>query len=218
MNRAKAAFAKLYPTIAPLYNESDRVYHNIQHVKDLIRNINELDKYVDPLVLQNISESEYVSMFIAALGHDAYYDAKLGSPVNEQISLGITLSAMRDIDMDLIRQNERDTICDCIQWSAFHSEKDNLSTKNPALLVFLDLDLLGFSEEDYSDYKRNTDKIVQEFMNYGYKRNDILKGRKAFLENLVNNRNGKIYRVLKPKYNVRAMKNITREISDLSFV
>ena len=211
---AKAAFAALYPKISPLYGEFGRVYHDIRHVKELVYQFSRLQIHMSPEYLEKIGSDDMTVWLVAALGHDAYYDPMLGSPINEQLSLGITVDAIQIANLEhIIGDDTLVKICQCIEASADHltfREHLPFTTK-----VFLDMDMIGFANPDYGKYTQNSNKVMTEYEWAGFNAKEIRAGRLSFLTNLLDSRKGQFYYTLKPEYSDRAFQNIRKEIEEI---
>jgi len=73
-------------TILSMWNESHRSYHNLNHLNDLINQINETKS--------NYSQKEYEKLMLTALFHDIIYDTKSGN--NEEDSANFLMECAID--------------------------------------------------------------------------------------------------------------------------
>ena len=138
-------------TILSMWNESHRSYHNLNHLNDLISQINEnKSKY---------SEKEYEKLILTALFHDVVYDP--ASQTNEEDSANFLIECTVDktnIDILDVKQMILDT--------KTHNSTTNLSesfNKYDMNIVERDFDQLlewerGISEE-YSIYSKEEYKM-----------------------------------------------------------
>lgn len=147
-------------TLLAMWNESHRHYHNLNHLNDLIEQINESKaKY---------SESEYEKLMIAALFHDCVYDPM--SNDNEEKSAEFFESCAQDrsnSDIQEIKQMILDT--------KTHQSTTSLSEK------FNQLDM-SIVESDFEKLLEWEEGIREEYKAYC----DMYKeGRLKFLESLL---------------------------------
>ena len=138
-------------TILSMWNESHRSYHNLNHLNDLISQINEnKSKY---------SEKEYEKLILTALFHDIVYDPT--SQTNEEDSANFLIECVVDkknSDILDVKQMILDT--------KTHNSTTNLSesfNKYDMNIVERDFDQLlewerGISEE-YSIYSKEEYKM-----------------------------------------------------------
>ena len=138
-------------TILSMWNESHRSYHNLNHLNDLISQINEnKSKY---------SEKEYDKLILTALFHDIVYDPT--SQTNEEDSANFLIECVVDkknSDILDVKQMILDT--------KTHNSTTNLSesfNKYDMNIVERDFDQLlewerGISEE-YSIYSKEEYKM-----------------------------------------------------------
>ena len=138
-------------TILSMWNESHRSYHNLNHLNDLISQINEnKSKY---------SEKEYEKLILTALFHDVVYDT--ASKTNEEDSANFLIECAVDkknSDILDVKQMILDT--------KTHNSTTNLSesfNKYDMNIVERDFDQLlewerGISEE-YSIYSKEEYKM-----------------------------------------------------------
>ena len=138
-------------TILSMWNESHRSYHNLNHLNDLINQINEnKSKY---------SEKEYEKLILTALFHDVVYDP--ASQTNEEDSANFLIECVVDkknSDILDVKQMILDT--------KTHNSTTNLSesfNKYDMNIVERDFDQLlewerGISEE-YSIYPKEEYKM-----------------------------------------------------------
>ena len=147
-------------TLLAMWNESHRHYHNLDHLNDLINQINEnKSKY---------SQKEYEKLIIASLFHDCIYEPSKND--NEEKSAQFFESCVvdkSDRDMQEIKQIILDT--------KTHQATIQLSEK------FNQLDM-SIVERDFDQLLKWERGIKEEFKVYGEKYKD---GRLKFLESLL---------------------------------
>ena len=160
-------------TILSMWNESHRSYHNLNHLNDLISQINEnKSKY---------SEKEYEKLILTALFHDVVYDP--ASQTNEEDSANFLIECAVDkknSDILDVKQMILDT--------KTHDSTTNLSesfNKYDMNIVERDFDQLlewerGISEE-YSiypkeEYKEGRLKFLESLLDkYTHNTENLLK-------------------------------------------
>lgn len=79
-------------TILTMWNESHRSYHNLDHLNDLISQINENKS--------NFSEKEYEKLMLVAIFHDVVYDPS--SQTNEEDSVKFLMECSVDANKDIL--------------------------------------------------------------------------------------------------------------------
>ena len=148
-------------TVLAMWNESHRSYHNLNHLNDLISQINENKS--------KFSEKEYEKLMLAAIFHDCVYDPMKSD--NEEKSADFFIECCSDksnSDVLEVKQMILDT--------KTHQATTNLSE--------------SFNNYDMSIVERDFDKllewengIAEEFKAYG---EQYKEGRLKFLESLLN--------------------------------
>lgn len=150
-------------TLLSMWNESHRHYHNLNHLNDLINQINEnKSKY---------SEKEYEKLMITALFHDIVYDPT--SSTNEEDSANFLMECVSDKsnkDILEVKQMILDT--------KTHNSTTSLSES------FNNYDM-SIVERDFDQLLEWENGISQEYSKYD---RDIYKsGRVKFLESVMDN-------------------------------
>lgn len=148
-------------TILSMWNESHRSYHNLNHLNDLISQINEnKSKY---------SEKEYDKLILTALFHDVVYDPT--SQTNEEDSANFLIECVVDktnSDILDIKQMILDT--------KTHNSTTNLSES------FNNYDM-NIVERDFDQLLEWENGISEEFSVYS--KEEYKLGRLKFLESLL---------------------------------
>lgn len=148
-------------TILSMWNESHRYYHNLNHLNDLINQINEnKSKY---------SNKEYEKLMLAAIFHDCVYDPM--SSTNEEDSANLFIECCLDkknSDVLEVKQMILDT--------KTHEATTNLSE--------------SFNNYDMSIVERDFDQLLDwekgiSFEYSGYGKDAYKGGRLKFLESLL---------------------------------
>jgi len=147
-------------TLLSMWNESHRHYHNLNHLNDLIDQINE-NKAV-------YSEKEYEKLLITALFHDCVYDPMKQD--NEEKSADFFLECCQDKE-NKDNQDIKQMILDT------KTHKANI----PLSETFNKFDM-SIVERDFNQLLEWENGIHSEFQPYG----DLYKeGRLKFLESLL---------------------------------
>ena len=150
-----------YNILLSMWNESHRHYHNLNHLNDLIEQINESkSKY---------SEKEYEKLMLTALFHDCVYDPM--SSTNEEDSANFLMECVVDksnSDVLEVKQMILDT--------KTHQSTTNLSEK------FNHYDM-SIVEKDFDQLLEWENGISEEFS--VYTKDEYKVGRLKFLESLL---------------------------------
>jgi pantetheine-phosphate adenylyltransferase len=146
-------------TLLAMWNESHRYYHNLNHLNDLISQINEnKSKY---------SEKEYEKLILTALFHDSIYDPM--SNDNEEKSAQFFESCLQE------KNSDTDEIKQMILDTKTHTSTTPLSEK------FNQLDM-SIVESDFDKLVQWEEGISEEYKSYG---EEYKEGRLKFLESLL---------------------------------
>ena len=137
--------------ILKCYSEPHRYWHTIDHLLDIIREINKLYKN------KRINKREYNILIISAIFHDIVYDPKRKD--NEDKSVGFMLSKCNGtpiIDENIV-SSDISRVSSIILNTKYHISKDNLSKKfNKIDTNILNLDfktMLEWENGIYLEYK-----------------------------------------------------------------
>ena len=148
-------------TILAMWNESHRSYHNLNHLNDLISQINENKS--------NFSEKEYEKLMLTALFHDVVYDPS--SSTNEENSANFLMECAVDktnSDILDVKQMILDT--------KTHNSTTNLSES------FNNYDM-NIVERDFDQLLEWEKGISEEYS--VYPKEKYKEGRLKFLESLL---------------------------------
>lgn len=148
-------------TLLDMWNESQRHYHNLNHLTSLIDDINESYK-------TKILDKEYEKLILTSLFHDIVYDPMKTD--NEERSAEFFIESCLDKDNPDILE-----IKQAILDTKTHQATNTLSEK------FNKLDM-SIVEKDYDDLVKWEEGIYQEFKFHGKK---YKEGRLQFLESLL---------------------------------
>lgn len=200
---------KYIPLLSPMYNESHRFYHSIKHVHGLTKLIksNFYKSLVKPEIKFSILSSEdKLNNFLMTVAwfHDCYYDPYLGSPINEELSATI-FNSLTESDCTLSEDN-RELITDTIMFTSKHLD-DLVRSPQPFTpinesLLFMDLDMYGFS--DFDEFTYGNRLIEQEY--YKTSKAEFKKSRIKFFELLLNK--PRIYYTFNDEVEYAARENI----------
>ena len=148
-------------TVLAMWNESHRSYHNLNHLNDLISQINENKS--------KFSEKEYEKLMLAAIFHDVVYDP--ASQTNEEDSAKFLMEYAIDKTNKDILDVEK-----IILDTKTHKSTTNLSE--------------SFNNYDMNIVERDYDQLVDwengiEFEYSFYSKEQYKEGRLKFLESLL---------------------------------
>jgi len=148
-------------TILSMWNESHRSYHNLNHLNDLISQINENKS--------KFSEKEYEKLMLSAIFHDIVYDPS--SSTNEEDSANFLMECVVDKSSEDILE-VRQMILD----TKTHNSTTNLSES------FNNYDM-NIVERDFDQLLDWEKGISEEFS--VYPKEQYKEGRLNFLESLL---------------------------------
>jgi len=148
-------------TVLSMWNESHRSYHNLNHLNDLISQINENKS--------NFSEKEYEKLMLTAVFHDVVYDP--ASQTNEEDSVKFLMKCVVD-------KNNKDIldVRKMILDTKTHESTTNLSES------FNNYDM-NIVERDFDQLLDWEKGISEEFS--VYPKAQYKEGRLKFLESLL---------------------------------
>lgn len=147
-------------TLLAMWNESHRAYHTLNHLNDLISQINENKS--------NYTDKEYEKLIITALFHDCVYDPMKSD--NEEKSAEFFESCCidkNDSDIQEIKQMIIDT--------------KNHQSATPLSRYFIRYDM-SIVERDFDKLLEWEKGIYEEYKSYG---DSYKEGRLKFLESLL---------------------------------
>ncbi|MEM7162508.1 MAG: hypothetical protein AAF487_08735 [Bacteroidota bacterium] len=179
--------------IEKAYSESDRYYHNLQHLEHMFLEFE--------LIQEKVCNKDV--MLFALFYHDLIYDAKRQD--NEEAS---AIKAMECLTQMLIPKKIKETCSSYILATKSHAISDN-----EELNIFLDLDLSVFGE-DWERYKTFSENIRKEYAYY----NDVLynQGRIKVLTHFLTKESIFKTEKFKDRLEEQARSNMERELQDLS--
>lgn len=183
--------------LVTLYGEPHRHYHTLDHIMHCLRELGDIRSLLSP---------EQASILTTAIWyHDAVYDPRAGSGVNERESADLLYFSAEHVPIH--------QVADLILASWNHKIPDDEPEETRLLLAyFLDIDLaiLGQSESDYDDYAR---KIRAE---YAFVPEEIYReGRRRVLLNFASRERIYFSEHFRVKYEERARRNLSRELVSL---
>lgn len=161
-------------TVLAMWNEAHRSYHTLNHLDDLINQINENKT--------RFSEKEYEKLLIASIFHDIVYDPTRGD--NEEKSAEFFMNCCTEKNEDIADINQM------ILDTKTHSS----STKLSESFNYYDMNIV---ERDYDQLLKWEAGIFEEFKGVGkeaYKNNRLV-----FLESLLDkypNNTGNLLRLI----------------------
>ena len=147
-------------TILAMWNESHRYYHNLNHLNDLIEQINENKS--------QYSQKEYEKMILASLFHDCVYDPMRTD--NEERSADFFMECIIDkSNPDLLE----------VKQMIFDTKTHESTTPLSEKFNKLDMNIV---ERDFNQLLDWEEGIYNEYKSYGEK---YKEGRLQFLESLL---------------------------------
>ena len=168
-------FQNLFEEVEPRYNKNNS-YHNIDHVVELI---NQLD-------LLDITYDEYELLYTIICFHDVIYIP--GKQDNEQKSAELFLEYKDSELLSQIDNEHQNIVFNAILSTSLNNYFDkNDRYKKPLMFHIIDMmhDLDYYYFKDYETLKEVDEKIKQEYLTFTSEE-DFNKGRKEFLTNLLN--------------------------------
>ena len=133
-----------YESVVTRHREAHRHYHDIRHVRWVLRHVAELaaGRSVDEL-------DDLDAVVVAAFFHDVVYDPT--APDNERASAELAAQALRELQWT---GGRIDRVAAMIRGTAGHHLDDTMSI-DAAVLYAADLGVLAADPAGYSDYVRN---------------------------------------------------------------
>lgn len=148
-------------TILSMWNESHRSYHTLNHLNDLINQINEnKSKY---------SDKEYEKLLLASLFHDVVYDPMKSD--NEEKSAEFFMNCC-------VEKNNNDILD--INQMILDTKTHQPNTKLSESFNYYDMNIV---ERDFSSLLEWEHGIFEEYKGYG--KDNYKMGRLKFLESLL---------------------------------
>jgi len=185
---------ELFKKIAEQYQSENRLYHNLDHIENLLNFLNQQK--------QQINNQDAIKL--AAWFHDVVYNTEAKD--NEEQSAEYAQNHLKQLG---ISEETLQQVITLIMATKKHEIVEN----NPDSAIFLDGDLaiLGSNNEEYDQYAA---KIRQE---YAWVPDDQYKtGRKKVLEDFLNRPRIYFTEEANQTLGQQARKNLEREIKTLS--
>lgn len=164
-----------YSQILSFYANPKRDYHG---KKQLEYQFNLIDTLI-PLLPDTI-EKDYATAFLknTSLFHDCYFDYNNSKGTNERISAELAFVHIRKIDEVLAKDVRLAVLASQYLEKYPQIELSKKSSVPKLLLLFQDIDFHILQSKDYEP------SIIQELLNFGYKKEQIVIGRKKFFQSL----------------------------------
>lgn len=173
------------------YTNSNRHYHNLKHIENLITQIGPL----------SISEDHKLILINVAVFHDVIY--KAGRKDNEHKSAEFAGYWLPKLNLGAF---ETQLICDIIRATNTHQSSDFLTQ----LFLDIDLSILGVNEEDYYEYTVHIQKEHFQIPKCLYS-----IGRKRFLKKMLAREVIFATPVYYDHFENKARKNLENELNSL---
>ena len=148
-------------TVLAMWNEAHRSYHNLNHLNDLISQINENKS--------KFSEKEYEKLMLAAIFHDIVYDPS--SSTNEEDSVNFLMECAVD-------KNNKDILD--VKKMILDTKKHESTTNLSESFNSYDMNIV---ERDFDQLLEWEKGISEEFSVYS--KEQYKEGRLKFLESLL---------------------------------
>jgi predicted metal-dependent HD superfamily phosphohydrolase len=136
-----------WTTLAPLYGQPQRVYHDLDHIHAILRHIDAL----------NVGEDEKCWLEAVAWLHDAYQDPRAHGQANERRSAALLVGPHGKSFTDRGRALAQSAIL-----ATAYPMVDQVGL-DPLVGLFLDLDLSNLSESP-AEFRRQSMRIAQELL------------------------------------------------------
>jgi len=176
--------------ISERYNSKSRHYHNLQHLQNMLAELEEVCGLI----------KELDTVLFAIYYHDIIYKATQSN--NEHKSALFFKERISKTNFSAIE--------DC--YSQIEATKEHLKSEcsDTNFLLDIDLSILGKSEKEYNQYCQNIRKEYSIFPDFMYR-----KGRRIVLKKMLDIES--IYKTeyFNHKYEQRAKENIDRELKEL---
>ncbi len=182
----------LWNEIETNYSKANRFYHNLEHLEDLL------------LQLENVKDSvkNWPLMLFSLYYHDIIY--KSTKKNNEERSAELAMKRMAEIGF------HKDDINICQQQilaTKYHKEDQNSDTN---LFIDADLSILGRKPSDYKKYCENIRKEYSIYPNFLYYR-----GRKKVINHFLSMKRLFKTEEFHNQYEVQAINNLRQELESL---
>lgn len=186
--------AEVFSLLAQFYGEPHRAYHNLGHIKALLRLCAEYQNHL----------SDFDAVRYAVWFHDAIYNPQKGD--NEEQSAELAVESLRKLDVsDAKIEKVRQMIM------ATKTHNANALDKDGEFFLDFDLSILGAEADVYQQYAAAIHKEYA-FVPIELYRN----GRRGILEKFLQRNSIYFTNECRERFEARARKNIEAEIADLS--
>lgn len=181
--------------ILDYYNQNGHFYHNLSHIENFLR-----------ICLPHLADCEdYGEFILAVFYHDAVYESLRTD--NEEKSAQLARTDLKDLGLD---KNIRIRIMDLIRRTANHTVRYKNDSFEMQLFLDGDIAILG---SDWESYKEYATSIRKEYIRIPDR--IFTKKRKKFLSALLKEKNIFYVPEFKEKFEVKARKNILKEINEI---
>jgi len=172
------------------YTAPERHYHTIDHVKDCLRQLEQIE---------GLSDRERETLAHAFLWHDAVYDPRAGD--NEERSAAL---ALKHCDRSIA-----DEVSRLILLTKSHNVSD--SDRCGAIMIAIDLSILGAGEPAYAEYCAAIRREYAHVPDLAYR-----IGRRRVLSQFLERPVIFPYPPYRERLELAARQNLAREIADLT--
>ena len=184
---------ELWNEIEQSYSESNRHYHNLSHIEDLIKELSDVKEQIQ----------DWDTMMFSVFYHDIIYNPK--SKKNEEKSALLAKKRLQTIGFP------EEKIGKCFEQIIATKSHNKNSDNDVNLLIDADLYILGKSREEYVIYTENIRKEYSHYKDFIYK-----KGRKKVLKHFLSM--DRIYKTVHfyNRYEIKARINLSVELDLLN--
>ncbi len=183
----------MFSSLVERYSESNRHYHNLRHIAELLRLIGSVKD----------EAQSYDAVCFAAWFHDCVYDTRKND--NEERSAEFAARALNELSVPSDIKND-------VQELILATKKHALENFSPHAALFLDADLsiLGAPEKIYSQYGEAIRKEYSWVPSFFYRRE-----RKKVLESFITRERIYFTAEMRKRFEEQARHNLRNEIESL---
>jgi len=190
-NAANTDGEQEYTAIIAAYGEKHRAYHNLEHVKDCLDQLDHIDAKIKQCEIE-----------LALWYHDIVYSTR--SSRNEEESA-------KQASQDMNKAGVHSSIIENVKMLILSTKHDYIpAAEDEKILVDIDLSILGRSPEKFHEYES---KIRREYE--WVPKHIFSKKRIEILQGFLNRRYIYLTDMFKEKYEIQARQNIIASIAQL---
>ncbi len=193
--------------IRTLYDDQSRLYHDFDHVTEVLSWLN---RALEDIPEEQLDPYSSIELKLAALFHDVVYTSE-GSPSNEEKSCQM----MRQLIGwgDDISAESVDRVCELIMFTAQHGQLEASDVPLAGQLM-LDADISSLGQPRWEIFVYNNENVVEE-LKLKYTAEQIAVGRKAFFAGLLAKESIYLSDWFKLRFEEQARRNLMRASAEL---